>query len=97
MGKEIYKNIRIFMNDARYNFSIVIPTSGRTELLNQCLDRKQKKPVILNNCRKCRLCSETCPSGAITMGSDRPSINMEKCLACGYCLPVCPEFNIRFA
>ncbi|HAX99443.1 MAG TPA: aldo/keto reductase, partial [Candidatus Atribacteria bacterium] len=67
------------------------------ELLNQCLDRKQKKPVILNNCRKCRLCSETCPSGAITMGSDRPSINMEKCLACGYCLPVCPEFNIRFA
>jgi len=44
------------------------------ELLNQCLDRKQKKPVILNNCRKCRLCSETCPSGAITMGhSNRPS------------------------
>ncbi len=25
------------MNDARYNFSIVIPTSGRTDLLNQCL------------------------------------------------------------
>lgn len=67
------------------------------ELLNQCLDRKQKKPVILNFCRKCRICSETCPSGAITMGSDRPLINYEKCLACGYCLPVCPEFNIRFA
>jgi len=66
------------------------------ELLNRCLDRKQKKPVILNFCRKCRLCSETCPSGAITMGPDRPSLNLEKCLACGYCLPVCPEFNIRF-
>ncbi|NLJ48314.1 MAG: 4Fe-4S binding protein [Candidatus Atribacteria bacterium] len=68
------------------------------ELLNQCLDRKQKKPILLNNfCRKCQLCIETCPSGAITMGSDRPSINYEKCIACGYCLPVCPEFNIRFA
>ncbi|QPM67184.1 aldo/keto reductase [Atribacter laminatus] len=66
------------------------------ELMNQCLDRKQKKPVMLNNCRKCRLCVETCPSGAITMGSDRPLINLEKCLTCGYCLPVCPEFNIRF-
>ena len=67
------------------------------EIFNQCLDRKQKKPIVLNFCRKCRQCIETCPSGAITMGPDKPSINLEKCLACGYCLPVCPEFNLRFA
>ena len=68
------------------------------EFITQCLDRKQKKPVVLNFFRKCQLGVETCPSGAIMMmGSDKPIINLDKCLACGYCLPVCPEFNLRFA
>ncbi len=67
------------------------------EMLTQCLDRKKKKVVVLGYCRRCHRCVETCPSGAIRMGEKKPEVDQHTCLTCGYCLPGCPEFNLRFA
>ncbi len=66
-------------------------------LIEKCLAREKKKVVVLGYCRQCYRCVETCPSGAIHMGEKKPEVDQETCLRCGYCLPGCPEFNLRFA
>ncbi|HSV30886.1 MAG TPA: aldo/keto reductase [Atribacteraceae bacterium] len=65
-------------------------------VLELCQDRRQKKLIMLPFCRHCERCLETCPAGAIARGSNGLIISPEKCLSCGYCLPACPEFNLRF-
>ena len=52
-------------------------------------------PVInANNCKKCSICRDLCPSGAIS--TNPLSIDMGKCIFCGDCERECPENLIRF-
>jgi ferredoxin len=46
-------------------------------------------------CTGCGDCVEECPSGAILLENDTPSINMEDCIRCGTCHDLCPEEAIR--
>ena len=43
----------------------------------------------------CRTCEEVCPATAIIFrpalgGVSRPELKMDRCTACGDCLPLCP-------
>ncbi|MCG0277558.1 MAG: aldo/keto reductase [Thermanaeromonas sp.] len=40
-------------------------------------------------------CLKACASGAITLNQGKARIDPEKCILCGYCTEVCPQFAIR--
>ena len=42
-------------------------------------------------CTGCETCVAECPSEAITMASDKASINIEECVDCGVCVDACSE------
>lgn len=45
----------------------------------------------------CSSCRDACYEDAITfLGVFRPTINMDKCTACGFCYGVCPVYSIKF-
>jgi predicted aldo/keto reductase-like oxidoreductase len=61
---------------------------------------KQLK-VIPFLCKSCEICVKGCPNNALSMRpgagtADKvPVPDPEKCVLCGYCTPICPEFAIR--
>ena len=47
--------------------------------------------VNKEKCVGCGACVQTCPEGAIKIGSDgKAEIDQEKCVKCGRCIEVCP-------
>ncbi len=58
-----------------------------------------KPELCLRSCHKkssCRLCSERCPAGAISLG-ESPQIDRSLCSGCGVCINLCPTgvFHLR--
>lgn len=45
---------------------------------------------FLHKASTCMHCSEACPSGALTLSSNRPFYNASLCMQCGACAGVCP-------
>jgi len=41
-------------------------------------------------CKKCRICAESCPVAAITIGERQSVIDFQKCIRCMCCNEVCP-------
>lgn len=51
-----------------------------------------------DKCRSgCTACAGVCPTGAIAVQDNRPSIDMGKCLFCAECSNICPEQAITFS
>ncbi len=48
-------------------------------------------------CTGCEACVETCREAAITLDADTPapSMDMQRCVACGQCLAVCPSGTLK--
>ncbi|MFH1613193.1 MAG: aldo/keto reductase [bacterium] len=65
--------------------------------LSQDTKKQTKKITILPFCKKCGKCIDTCPNKSLSMGENKPIVNKRRCLLCGYCTVVCPEFFIRLA
>lgn len=62
-------------------------------------DKKTTSPVDSKLCTGCGLCSDICPTQAISMQPDailghlRPQININQCMNCGLCERKCPCAN----
>lgn len=48
------------------------------------------------NCKRCSLCVKVCPVNALSLenGSNKISINMDRCIGCGVCVSACPQKDI---
>lgn len=46
--------------------------------------------LVEKKCKKCGVCEEHCPSGALTI-NNHPAINKEKCIYCYCCMELCVE------
>ena len=60
------------------------------------LEQRQRRLKIMDNfCKGCGDCVEACASQALTVDTDRVSLDADNCILCGYCAPACPDFLIR--
>lgn len=71
--------------------------SGETDLDGIINIRNRKIPQILQFlCRSCGNCIKVCHTEAISFNeSKKATIDLNKCLQCGYCMAECPAFCIR--
>ena len=54
--------------------------------------------IDLERCTGCGLCVEYCPSHAVELVADRPTITApERCAYCGTCEEMCPDGAIMLA
>ena len=56
---------------------------------------KQKKLFIEDYCIGCGKCVNFCHQNALSLQNKKAACDSSKCLLCGYCSTVCPEFCIR--
>jgi aryl-alcohol dehydrogenase-like predicted oxidoreductase len=59
------------------------------------LGRKEKRLHIDYWCVACGRCVERCTFGAIAISDGKARVDSAKCVLCGYCGSVCPQFAIK--
>ncbi|VVB91322.1 Pyruvate synthase subunit PorD [uncultured archaeon] len=62
--------------------------TGLTHLLRGMLVAKPE--LVRQKCKKCWICIEHCPSGALSKKEDYPSFDHKKCIRCYCCQELCP-------
>ncbi len=63
--------------------------------LTQRVGGHSKSLQIADWCISCGACVKKCDHKALSMVDGKVSINRSKCVLCGYCASVCPEFCIK--
>ena len=61
----------------------------------QNIKNTKRKLIIGDWCTGCRKCVERCFNSAIEIKNKKAVVDEKKCLLCGYCQKVCPEFCIK--
>jgi len=65
------------------------------EEIKSTLKNRRKKLHIDFWCEGCGKCVERCGQGALELSNGKANVNQEKCVLCGYCGSVCPQFAIK--
>ena len=81
--EEVEINVKIFEN---HNVSDEIKTK---------IKNIHKKLHIDYWCEGCGKCVERCQQNALEIVDDKAKVDHDKCLLCGYCGSVCPQFAIK--
>ena len=69
---------------------------GGTSLEYKTGSWRVQRPVLDRElCKKCGICEDVCPDGAVYTGEDFPSIDYDYCKGCGLCAYECPAHAIR--
>ena len=59
------------------------------------LAKKKRRLIIEDYCLGCGACSRRCRQGALKTEDGVTVCDHERCVLCGYCVPVCPVFAIK--
>lgn len=81
--EEIDCNISIINNG-------VYPPNLKKDLAN-----KKRKLIIEDYCVACGKCVERCGQNALSIVEGKANVDYSKCVLCGYCATVCPDFYIK--
>ena len=63
--------------------------------LKQRVHSVERRLTVYDRCFGCGLCVEECDQGAITIVNEKAMVDDSKCILCGYCAAVCPDYVIR--
>lgn len=66
-----------------------------SETLKNEVSSSEKKLQVAEWCTGCGACVKKCDHKALTIQFGKSVVNREKCVLCGYCSSVCPEFCIK--
>ncbi|MEI7474221.1 MAG: aldo/keto reductase [bacterium] len=91
-------SIAIGMDDIeeiKFNISIFQNSITDYDIENK-LKLKNKRISIEPWCENCGKCVKTCPQNAIYNEYGMLKADDKKCVRCGYCIPACKYFNIKF-
>jgi ferredoxin len=66
-----------------------------TDELKASITSKKKHLHIDYWCEHCGRCVERCKQGALSLADDKVTVDNSKCVLCGYCGSVCPQFAIK--
>jgi predicted aldo/keto reductase-like oxidoreductase len=80
---EVDMNCRIFRGEVVH------------EKEREAIFREKHLKIVGVYCKGCGRCVDECPNRALSMVEGKSFVDESKCLLCGYCTPVCPEFAIR--
>jgi len=80
---EVIMNVGIFNGEK-------VPESVRASL-----KQRQRRLHIDYWCEGCGRCVERCTHGALELIEGKAYVKQEKCILCGYCGSVCPQFAIK--
>ncbi len=57
---------------------------------------KEKRRLMIHDwCEACGRCVKACASGALSIKEGKVEIDRQRCIFCGYCGAVCPQFAIK--
>ncbi len=59
------------------------------------LSKKRRRLIIEDYCESCGACIARCRQKALSRGDNITVCDNDKCVLCGYCVPVCPVFAIK--
>ena len=63
---------------------------------NEALARREKRRLLIDFwCQGCGRCVRRCGQGALRLENGHAVVDETKCVLCGYCGSVCPEFCIK--
>ncbi len=77
-----------------YNAKVLSGESVPSDLSAAVLNRK-KRLVVEEWCQACGKCVKRCGFEALSLDSGRIAVDESKCMLCGYCGGVCPEFALK--
>ncbi len=82
---ELDMNIKVFKNE-----EVSIELSDKLKAIEKTLF------VFKSICIGCKDCEKACEQIAILVNKNNKAVVIkEKCILCGYCVPVCPKFALR--
>jgi len=79
----------VMMNVSVFNGEIV------TNEIKELLNKKIRKLHIDYWCEGCGKCIDRCGQGALCLVEGKATVTSGKCILCGYCGSVCPQFAIK--
>ena len=65
------------------------------ELSERLSNRKRYLNIEHEGCQKCGNCVRRCDQQALSLTENGIVVNREKCILCGYCASVCPDFCLE--
>lgn len=77
-----------------YNVARILDESVTDEMISR-IDHKEKKLQIADWCIGCGACVEKCDHKALSLTDGLAIVDRSRCVLCGYCSTVCPEFCIK--
>ncbi len=65
------------------------------ESAEKVLSEKKRRLIVEEDCTGCGNCVSRCSQGSLSLENGRAVCDSDKCVLCGYCSAVCPNFAIK--
>jgi len=72
----------------------VAMAQGDSSLLEP-LSHRERTLVVQDYCEGCGECVKFCRAGALHLEDGHAAVDQKKCVLCGYCARVCPQFAVK--